>query len=106
MKLRIHHQELRFRLSPRDLEKLETQNSISDRLELSENVNWTYSLTLEKSGAGSAPNLVTTPLAFEMMLPETEFRTWLAGPEIEWSYVQAEPKLDILIEKDLKPHRT
>lgn len=102
MKLRIHHQEIRFRLSPKDLDTLETQKTLTETLNLAPNVSWTYSLTLD----GETPTLKSKPERVSFTLPEREFSEWLRGPDIEWIYQQAEPLLTLLIEKDLKPHRT
>ncbi len=102
MKLRIHDQEIRFRLSPKDLDNLEAQKTLTETLKLAPDVSWTYSLTLN----GETPTLNAQSERVSLTLPETEFADWLRGPEIEWTYQQAEPLLTLLIEKDLKPHRS
>jgi len=101
VKLRIHHQQLIFRLSPKDLDKLENVKFVSDQLELSSEVNWKYKLTL--SDKTTETRLQAKPLDIEITLPETSFLDWLKSHEIEWTYQQTNPPLEILIEKDLKP---
>ena len=102
MKLRIHHQELRFRLSAKDLDLLSSQKEIKEELQFSPTTKWTYSLKLSQSADQTGPELKATLPRIEMLLPEVQFQNWLQGPEIEWSYSQPEPELNILIEKDLK----
>lgn len=99
MKIRIHHQELRFRLSPSDVDTLLKDRSMAETLKFAEGVSWSYALQLK----GLAASVHATQGELTLSLPETEFSQWLESPEIEWHFHQNEPALTLLIEKDLKP---
>lgn len=99
MKIRIHHQEIRFRLSPSDVETLLKDKRVAETLELAKGISWSYALHLR----GQTTTVLATQGELNFTLPETEFAEWLESPEIEWLFEQKEPALTFLIEKDLKP---
>lgn len=99
MKIRIHHQEIRFRLSPEDVDTLLRSKSLKETLVFSNEVAWTYHLELD----GEKTELSASPLNLKLSLPDSELTEWLESPHIEWIYQQPQPPLALLIEKDLKP---
>lgn len=102
MKLRISKQSLRFRLNPQDIEALQVQKSLGERLMITPQTEWSYALTLNSV---HSPQVLSKNSHIEIQVPENDFIPWLQGKEIEWSFEQQNPELSISIEKDLKPNR-
>lgn len=100
MKLRISERTVRFRLSLDDIDSLEANGTLSQSLELSSEVDLTYSLHLKPNQTWTS--LSAKPMKLEVVLPEIGFKDWIRSHEIEWTYSQLSPPLEILIEKDLK----
>jgi hypothetical protein len=102
MKLRLAKQSLRFRLTPEDIADLQSQKSLRESLHLDARTSWAYDLVLSPA---AQPHIAVTGPHVQISLPEKELLTWCESPELAWNFEQTEPKLKVIIEKDIKPHR-
>lgn len=101
MKLRIHGNSLRIRVTRSELEGLQRDGSLEDRLTLAADAALRYRLELSESGplrAALADNRLT------IFLPSASADTWFAetSVSVEGSQQTGSENLQLLVEKDFQ----
>jgi hypothetical protein len=104
MKLRIQEHSVRFRLSPGDITELQKNNRLSRQLDFSTHCHWCYEISL--SASQTETSFMAEHTTLSVIVPAKKFLNWLDSHAIEWEYEQNSPKLQIVIEKDLKPQKS
>jgi hypothetical protein len=103
MKLRIHDNSIRLRLSRTEVELFAATGHIFEALEFGEVHDFTYSL--EGSESQESIAAVHTPHTISILVPHTLAQEWTSTDEVSISGTQRLPggrRLQILIEKDFK----
>lgn len=101
MKLRIENQTVRFRLSPKDIERLTVEGRVIDTLQITPDAVWAYSL--EAAEGINEPRVDAETQNMKIILPDGQLNDWISSPDLEWEFNS--DKLHVMIEKDLKPNR-
>jgi len=100
MKLRIHGDSLRIRVTKTDLSRLQSDGRISATLEVAPGQALTYALAITD---GSAIDVDFTDAALSVYLPRARAALWYADAEVSVEGVKLLPggkTLEVLVEKD------
>jgi hypothetical protein len=100
MKLRIHGDSLRIRVTKTDLSRLQTDGRISEALHVAPNNVFAYALVLTE---GREVDASFEAAVLSVYLPKRLAASWYRDTEVSLAGVRTLPgggKLDILIEKD------
>jgi len=103
MKLRIHDNSIRLRLSRTEVATFGATGYVFETLGFGEASDFTYSLEGSESQEGIAA--VHTPHTISILVPHTLAQEWTSTDEVSISGTQPLPggrNLQILIEKDFK----
>ena len=103
MKIRISHQSLRLRLSPKDLDLIASANLLRETLQTGPESFLDFQLLLQDQ-APLHP-LEQVEQTVYVRLSKAKWKIWATGPNIEWNWDLQNPTLHLSIEKDLKPAR-
>jgi hypothetical protein len=106
MKLRMQKNSIRFRLSPHDLEQLAAESFLQEVIVFSPDK--TFHFRVELAVQLEKPELDYQSNRLNFRVPEFQGRRWLESNTVEIIHLQEHPEsqnLQIILEKDLKPHR-
>jgi hypothetical protein len=97
MKLRIHGNSLRLRLTRPEVERFAEQGHLEDAIEFAPNARFTYSL--ERSGDARAPRALYEVGRLRIQVPRTDADQWVNTDQVGISGGEA---IAIAVEKDFK----
>jgi len=103
MKLRIHANSIRLRLSRPDVERFAATGHLAESLEFGTVSDFTY--TLEASNSQLHVTATHSPSGMRILVPRTLAHQWTSSDQVGISGEQRLPSgrnLQILIEKDFK----
>jgi hypothetical protein len=103
MKLRIHGNSLRLRLSQTEVAQFSKTGFVEDRTQFTPGVSFTY--TIETSSSLPAPEASYQDHWLRVQVPSSVAKEWFTSDQVSISSeqpIEAGKKLSILIEKDFQ----
>jgi hypothetical protein len=97
MKLRIHGNALRLRLTRSEVDRFAEQGRIEDAIEFAPNVRFTYSL--ERSTDARSPQAIYRDGALRVQIPRAEADDWVGTDRVG---ISGGDRISIAVEKDFK----
>jgi hypothetical protein len=104
MKLRIHKNSIRLRLSPTDVADFDRIGCIEERLEFGPEMLNMFRCALVKEATAEAVTARYLPGVIEIVVPASVTKEWAESDQvaIEGTYTRGERPISIMIEKDFE----